>query len=705
MKLYNRAKECLSFDSNITRIRKAFESSNDETIIITDCNNIDNVKRRRDIVASLLAFDTECDSQHNTAIISHTAQYLIPKEKKICLTLSHDFGNDISIDAEHELVTALNDAVCYIIIYVCKHYSDIKAIIKKSIYDHQVIEKGFGYPEMPNIQSQVSWRVLSAVCNLLNKFFQFPSITDMDSYIMDLLLVATEKNGDNTDAVVDDFTKKFNQAIRNGKIQLLYYNQKEHKPDDFMRGNNQLLVDGDALAVEIDTIETIILPNMNTSKSTNCILKSLSDDGLIQKQSNGNKKTYTKKWTVSENRCKKRIPIIEFSVNDILDTDTELMAFECRYAEWFTAKPDIINFIPVITNSVGNLAGQIIDLKKDTNLHYFAAGVSGSGKTHSLTERLASIQKAGFSSVVFDTSNSFDKSSIIEHLAADGNKDVLCTVEQYVDEHFTFISLEDDGIPVEPFKIECDNIKDVISAIVTSHYTGTLGSVQSTLLSKKLTAFVESGDYSAANLYDTIAGGEYPDKQETLQQQLQEHLSCFWDYDCTDITWKELFSKSKDVIVISMKSSSKPGGFALIDMLMMSLFYYQRQNKSMKLSIFIDEIQNQNLKPCGPITQILREGRKFRTSLNYATQTECLSNKEVTAVIKQAGLLVYFRPDDASMSAVSRSLVISKEELNCLNVGECYIKGEVYNYKKGKVETKVLHGRTYRNFVPFKSQT
>lgn len=151
-----------------------------------------------------------------------------------------------------------------------------------------------------------------------------------------------------------------------------------------------------------------------------------------------------------------------------------------------------------------------------------------------------------------------------------------------------------------------------------------------------------------------------------------------------------------------MNASSKTGGYALIDILMISLFYHQRFNPAKHLGIFVDEIHSQNLKPQGPITQILREGRKFRTFLNYATQFLYKKNTDVYAVIKLAGMSAFFNPDDTSALAVSKSLGISQKELVGMNVGECFIKGDVYNYQKQIRENKVIHGRTYRNFVPFK---
>lgn len=112
------------------------------------------------------------------------------------------------------------------------------------------------------------------------------------------------------------------------------------------------------------------------------------------------------------------------------------------------------------------------------------------------------------------------------------------------------------------------------------------------------------------NAYNHIVNVDNPEEQYTFYLQIKEHFSCFKDYKCVNRGWDEFLNNSKDIIIVSMNASSKT----------VSLFYHQRFNPAKHLGIFVDEIHSQNLKPQGPITQILREGRKFRTFLNYATQ-------------------------------------------------------------------------------------
>ncbi|MDE5753895.1 MAG: hypothetical protein K2H89_05070 [Oscillospiraceae bacterium] len=184
---------------------------------------------------------------------------------------------------------------------------------------------------------------------------------------------------------------------------------------------------------------------------------------------------------------------------------------------------------------------------------------------------------------------------------------------------------------------------------------------------------------------------------------MSECLSGFIDFECDDRNWDDFFSDCKDIIIISMDVSSKTGGYAMIDILMMSLFQHQCFNFEKPIAIFVDEIQNQNMRENSPIYQILRLGRKSRTGLNYATQFLSKVNKDSNAVLEMANLSVYFQPDNTSTASVAKNLGIPKKELICMNVGECYIKGDIFNYNSNHNIGAVLHGYTYRNFVSFSS--
>ena len=131
-------------------------------------------------------------------------------------------------------------------------------------------------------------------------------------------------------------------------------------------------------------------------------------------------------------------------------------------------------------------------------------------------------------------------------------------------------------------------------------------------------------------------------------------------------------------------------------MLLASLYYAQRHaDTSGQLSIFIDEIQNQNLSGESIISKILKEGRKHGIDLNFATQY--VDSAKQDRMMKQASLSVYFRPDLASRASVASMLGLKKSELyklDELKPGECFVQGSIYNFDTGCNEGAVVIGKT-----------
>lgn len=469
---------------------------------------------------------------------------------------------------------------------------------------------------------------------------------------------------------------------------------------NFVHDTYQIIIDNDIIAMEESLITDKILPRITTTNSVHRILKSLNSDNLLYTSSKSDKESLRYKMTVCSNGRKMRLPFIVIEKDSIISDSSELTFSSLKDSERFSKLPDD-KAIPIITDYTGRIAGQKFCHDDVNNLHLFTTGVSGKGKTHYLTERMCSLQKKGIRVVIFDISDSFTEKSIIRNLSAGDNDEVRKQVKKYVSDHITFHKIESDSIPTEPLKLNYKGFnttaQNVISAIVKSHLSK-LGCKQSPTLEEKIRNLIESRDLSAANMYDILTT-YYEEYQMSLQFQMKECLSCFADFECTDKDWNTFFNDSKDIIIISIDTSSKPGDYALIDFLMMSLFQNQSFNPTNHLAIFVDEIQNQNLKENSPIYQMLRLGRKYRICLNYATQFLSKTAKDTNALLEMANLSVYFQPDSTSTASVAKNLGLPKKELICMNVGECYVKGNIFNYNSKHSIGTVLHGYTYRNFV------
>ena len=158
-------------------------------------------------------------------------------------------------------------------------------------------------------------------------------------------------------------------------------------------------------------------------------------------------------------------------------------------------------------------------------------------------------------------------------------------------------------------------------------------------------------------IYEALTSEQIP---YNLVEQLTDTLSFFVNFKENDRDWGELIEESKDIIVISTEAVRSSGGSGLIDMLLMSLYYYQQAHNEKQLSIFIDEIKTQNLSTKGSIAKILTESRKNRIGLNFATQF-LPKSIQVREIMNNADIHAFFRLDDGTATSVARLLRVNPQ--------------------------------------------
>ncbi|WP_456107592.1 type IV secretion system DNA-binding domain-containing protein [Ruminococcus sp.] len=226
----------------------------------------------------------------------------------------------------------------------------------------------------------------------------------------------------------------------------------------FNGGTNQLIVKDKLLILEESAMENVLIPSMRTADNTCRILKCLKACEYLH----ATKKNRYPLVVYSHHRSL-RPALIALKSDRILDSDVELMIEESRYAEWYSTAPAPEHFIPLTENRIGGVSYQVFDEKRKDNMHFFALGKSGSGKTHCLTERMVSLQKLHRPVIVFDTSESFTEEEILEKLSVGCGETAEKDVRAYIAEHITFHRIEEDGIPVDLLKLsDSGNAEDTI---------------------------------------------------------------------------------------------------------------------------------------------------------------------------------------------------------------------------------------------------
>lgn len=687
MQIFNRGTKPLTLCSNKSAVKTELLHAKDETVILSDRSIIDDDKKRTEMLQHILTENDNMDCQpHNLAIFSTHAQYLLPPEKKICLTLPENFAPAMTTEEEAEMCNDLNYLVNIIISRICKSYTVLPGSFRDEF--HEQIDLYTSYFQGKSKEIITAGALLDTVYScMIACFLEFDS-QPITMLIRSILSDSQTVSGTSEDAVSEQFIAALNDAIRSGKLKILQHS----KEMDFQEGTNQLIVKDKLLILEESAIENVLIPSMRTADNTCRILKCLKACEYLH----ATKKNRYPLVVYSHHRSL-RPALIALKSDRILDSDVELMIEESRYAEWYCTAPAPEHFIPLTENRIGGVSYQVFDEKRKDNMHFFALGKSGSGKTHCLTERMVSLQKLHRPVIVFDTSESFTEEEILEKLSVGCGETAEKEVQAYIAEHITFHRIEEDGIPVDLLKLgDSGNGEDTIrkiESIVESHNPN-MGSKQQAAVHAAISDMIQNGNVDMASLYEVLTSEQIP---YDLADQLADTLSFFVNFKANDRDWGELIEESKDIIIISTKAVRSNGGSGLIDMLLMSLYYYQQAHGEKQLSVFIDEIRTQNLSTKGPIAKILTESRKNRMSLNFATQFLPKST-QVREIMDNAAIHAFFPLDDRTAASAAKLLQVDSQALTLLETGECYIKGTFYNQNRQKAIPGILHGTTYRNF-------
>ena len=539
MQIFNRGTKPLTLCSNKSAVKTELLHAKDETVILSDRSIIDDDKKRTEMLQYILTENDSMNCQpHNLAIFSTHAQYLLPPEKKICLTLPENFAPAMTKEEEAEMCDDLNYLVNIIISRICKSYTVLPGSFRDEF--HEQIDLYTSYFQGKSKEMIAAGALLDTVYScMIACFLEFDS-QPITMLIRSVLSDSQTVSGTSEDAVSEQFIAALNDAIRSGKLKIL----RHGKEMDFQEGTNQLIVKDELLILEESAIENVLIPSMRTADNTCRILKCLKACEYLH----ATKKNRYPLVVYSHHRSL-RPALIALKSDRILDSDVELMIGESRYAEWYSTAPAPKHFIPLTENRIGGVSYQVFDEKRKDNMHFFALGKSGSGKTHCLTERMVSLQKLHRPVIVFDTSESFTEEEILEKLSVGCGETAEQDVRAYIAEHITFHRIEEDGIPVDLLKLsDSGNAEDTIrkiESIVESHNPN-LGRKQQAAVHAAISDMVQKGDVDMASLHEVLTSEQIP---YDLADQLADTLSFFENFKANDRDWGELIEESKDIII------------------------------------------------------------------------------------------------------------------------------------------------------------
>ena len=278
--------------------------------------------------------------------------------------------------------------------------------------------------------------------------------------------------------------------------------------------------------------------------------------------------------------------------------------------------------------------------------------------------------------------------------------------KEFIDANVKLIDINSEKIPVDLFRIDrkakLTAQKTALVDILTAG-TGELSAPQKNTLRSALSEMlnllkpdepIRTGDILA--MLDE-EGATY----ESLRSRLEPLFEDIDELGMENQTWDELFKQNQGkIIVIRTASGRSKHGDQLIDLLLESLFKYQRKKPAVPLDLFIDELQNQNFSEGSPIRGILKEGRRFHIALYGATQDYYPRNSELGSSMGKSGTQVFLQPTQNSENAIASELRFKKNEaarFDTMQRGDAIIKGNFYS----KIEQRNLPCTLSGQVVPY----
>lgn len=619
--------------------------------------------------------DTE-PGRYMIAVISDNAVYIASRlAPENVVVLSSD---GIALSETAEQIESITDKMDSLIIStICNHFDAAKTFIASKVAEFR--DKLSKYKNDESLDTLI---MLFVVDDFI-KHFLGVSLLDTEDMIQLLPSIDDKDNHKMSadQAILNDFAGVLSSKLRSGELRIV----RKKKNMIFDNNGHTIILDGSRLYLSSEIINEI-LTAMSTTRSKESLIKALKRTNSLEFEEGNTRPTESH----DKNGIHQRSYLYDISA-EILDSDVLYMlnnleseAFLLREGE--TPKSD---FITLINGVNGSIAGKRLRYKDEENNHFYITGQSGFGKTYLLCQLIAKCFALNHQVVVFDSSDSFRYEAMCRNLS-----------KRFVDENIIFHDLDRDGIPVDLFRIDRNvslpsqkkQLVDVLTAGI-----GELSVPQSNTLRSALSDMLSAlNKDEPIQTHDILAMfGEEGTTYESLRNRLEPLFEDIDECGMKTDSWDDFFRKSGKIVVFHTNSAFTENGNQIIDMLLSTLFSYQRENFSTPLDVFIHEIQEQNFSKKSPIRKILKEGRKFHVSFFGATQDYYSHSTELGSAMSKADTQIFLRPTPNSESIVASELRFHKADMarfDAMQRGDCIVKGSLYSKEQGRNIPTILSG-------------
>lgn len=703
---------------NIKPLKYDLQYTNDGVVISIDSFSADQYSKIEKGIDCLLN-DINGATEENTSvnripvIISSFADLHIPQNMR-CVLEFDDFKTEYDAIRYKNLLRKLDASL------VLKAENDFENFIK-TFFQHLKDVKNRIPSNMPKSKVNTFIRLLTMIRTYNALFSPFFPVS-LEKTIEEWLCTQEQDTKSINDIICAEFSKILNNKIDNGYFKLVM--KEDVTPFD--KDNHTLIVDKLERRIYIETAESfsIVRNEMESISDTDSLTTALNSEGYLH-------------TNVHNSKCH-RLHIIDSKGNihslyshgikfnlispqnkqrfDLIDKEMNLFKYDEIPSE---------NFLPLIKTIDGRFAGKMLVYEAEESNHYFGSGRTGSGKSWALSQLIPMLFMLGHTVVVFDVSGTYTREKLYKMLP-----------REVVDILFHFINVGvkngQDKIPVNLGSLKsCNSLPDKKKTIfsVIRAATGHLDKGAERVLIQMLSAYlidknetVDLNDLCSSFNFNGLTGNNTAEMVDSVLDDINETedfnnfcpsfnfngstgsniadlvgsvLDDINEIGFEDRTWDELFEKYNRTIVINLGNEVGDSTHQLLDMLVASLFNWQMFHDSKFLSIFIDELKDQDFTKGAPLNTIIGQGRKFHTALLGATQDYFNQGSSYLDVMKQSNTKSFGRPGKSGdrIAQVLGYRNAIDAGFNTAKAGDVIIESDYYNKELGINEAATIKGR------------
>lgn len=616
------------------------------------------------------------------AVISDNAKYVVNKlspENGIYLSMK---GIELEYDTA-QIKTVSDEMETFVITTICNQVNEYANFINNQI-SHLQQKMHKDYPsEYVNI-----FLIISIAEVFLGEFLGISifKVNEMKQF-MDSLINMRNHVYDTDKVIINRFSVILSDKIRNGNCGIA----KKHQNMRVDIDKPLIIVSGDRTLISQKLFAECVSDMREIINDSQSLIMALEQAEILYATDG---KTHPIELHDLSGKPK-RLYMYDIS-NEILDSDIIDKLNNMDGEPYFLLEDEIPlrDFLPIITDSSGRVAGRTIRYQDVENGSVYITGQSGYGKSFAMTQLIAGCFDLKHKVIILDSSNSFTEEALNQNLSPS-------FVKHFVD----IYDIDRNGIPIDLLYINRNDSLPTQKKCLFNIITAGIGNVTASQANALRTAISEM--LSQKNTYKNICPDDILSMlnnentaSESLINRIQPLFEDIKEYGMSDVSWKEFLNNSKGILLLRASSTYGTNRDDLIDMLIATLYSYQQENPYKPLDMFIDEIQNQNFSKSGPICRVLKEGRKIHMSFYGATQDYYPRNTELGSVMSKADTQIILKPTLNSQVIVAAELRFDKNDMSRFDQmqrGNAIIKGNMYNKELKRNTPVIITGKVHKH--------